>query len=855
MARPFDATETWVRKQNVARHPGFDVKDYPIKMDDDSMTVGRVITDVLAGVQKQSDQLYNKSGTEPKCSLVLDPNGAVTVTLTGKKNGSINKTIVVPHVDMELEVDGSYVLAQYVTSRLCHGIGDYFCGMKDQATNWDHIGTDIVNCVNLMHIIENPPKNKQPKPPKPQPPPPPPRPPPKEQSEDTKRFIASIQTALGTSRLKNSGYSKKLQDTAAEWIKQMQDNIDDIPVNVQIDIREIACDKVAVYAKERPIGSGKVFDVAQVKSARLLINHATSCIDWVRSDLTQMTYGPYKNIVSTDSNTELFDRNSQNTTDNLAGLLAKGTEGGGLEYDAIRTLANGIDVVLFGYGHSGTGKTFSLFGNGKEVTGSLQLILANVAHVKLRHVFEEAPGGKFEFAEDTVEPNYDGHIIRLYEANKKNPFNLLTISDGTPVDAKTCKKRAHGSNRDRVFIDRYLTPVNKNNVDTSIGIIAYINEITMLRRKELRIRATLNNGQSSRSHLYMVMDVWCGNDKPSSSPPTSRLTVIDLGGIETPDSMIESAIKHIAKEWGVDLQRNQRTKKLRSTLDKAKARESVQNTVFTSRLIDRVQGRNTKFKYEIVSTISTCYATLMNAAPISLQKELKETYEACLITDLVAAYRDITDHYVTALQNTTSSNKEDAFKTRIKTLKSSTLVRVMADGMNPFAKQFSLNPIQVMYPTSDRNSPTQTNQLLKPPPDRVPPSEIIGKDYFSLFHLAALYIEGSYIVESLQQMKQYLRNDPCAPKNGSVLTKQILQSLTNDRLARHIMLFTMCPVKMQAEQDDSDAFDKNFMQPAKFVQDVCSTVNAEDTVSAQDETEDEPDGDDNKDIWVQEPNQ
>jgi hypothetical protein len=850
MARPlFDENETWVRSQNVARHPGFNVKDYPIKMSEDAMTVGRVITDVLAGVQMQSNELYNKNGAEPKCKLTIDGNGAITVALKGKKV-PIDKKIDVPHVKMELEVPGGpYVLAQYVTSRLCHGIGDYFCGMKDQVANWDNIAADIVQCVTLMHTIENPPV-KHVKPPKPPPTPKPQPPPPKTRSPETKRFIDSITLALENSRLK--GYSQDLQQIAAAWIAQMEQHVDEIHVNVQIDMREIAGDKIAVYAKVRPITSGTVHGIAQKKAPRLSIEPETSCIFWNKADSVKVKYGPYKNIVSTESNHELLDRNRLNNTDNLAGLLKKCVEGGGLEYDAIRTLANGIDVVLFGYGHSGTGKTFSLFGDSSKtpkVEGSVQLILAHVKHVKLRNVFEEAPGGKFKFGNDDPVPDYDGHVVRLYDADNVPPFTLIK-PEGIPPSGSSstnCKKPKKGSSVDDRILIRPLKP--KQRLDTPEGIMAYIDEVTKYRREKLRIRATLNNGQSSRSHLYMVMDVWCGDDIPTSES-TARLTIIDLGGIETPDSMIEASIKSMAKAWSVTLERNKKSQKLGTTIPRSDAQKGVKETIFTSRLCDRVTGKNTKFKYEIVSTISTCYSTLMGN---DTNKALQDEYNKSLIADLVAAYRDITEAYIEAIKDAKTGNAEKTYKDKIKNSKYA-IVKTMGLKMNPFASQYSQNPIAVMYPTSDEKAPDVSTQkhLLRPPVARVSKEELVGGNYFSLFHLAALYIEGSYIVESLKQLKQYIRNDRCAPDNGSVLTTRILKSLTHNRMTRHIMLFTMCPIKMQAEQDNSDVFDKNFMQPAKFVQDVCSTVNEE---SAQDEDEDEvAEESTGNDEWVTEPN-
>ena len=761
---------TWVRGKNVERHPGYNVTDHAIPSEDD-MSVENVLKPVLQGLTTQSNRMYGKKGS---CELSL-AGSTLTVKLTGPASKTpVTLSIPVVDVAMMLKVDAAYVLAQYVTSRLCHGIGDYFLEPGSHADNWAGIANDITRCIQLICAIEKKPKE------------PANRVAPVRKALPTEdiAFGQSVLAALERSRVNTDPEDiKKWTAYIKRWLEQGLE----LPVRTRIDIREIACDKVAVYAKIRPIQPSHKLAVKATGPIRLTPNLPDNTITWLKHDNSKVTFGPYKNIVEDTNNAGLMGISNATTAPNLSGQLAR-ERAGGLTYDAVSTLASGVNVVLFGFGNSGTGKSFSLFGETKNNTlGALQLILNEMKEVKLKNIFEEAPGGRI--APGKL-PNYDGRIIELY---RREVLNLQTNNNSTAT---------RQDDRKNIIIDRRQTALLKgSNPDTVDGIIACVNKLIEHRKTQLRIRATLNNGQSSRSHMYIIIDVWCGaSSVKNNDAPTARLCVIDLGGMERPDTMLEDARSAVKRLLPVSTPPNQ--KDLRNTL-----------------LENRFKNGHTddgKFGIGMVRTITDIVTNIYapSGAKDSVKTELDSIYKGgrLLLSDWVAGYRDISD----AKKMPTNT---DVMKMK-KYLRNNKQFAAVAlcETIDPYKQANSTNPYDVMYPMGGTNRP-----VFKPV--YVPENELVQGNYYSLIHLAALYVEGHYIVESLKQVKEFLRND--APsRNQTVLTRRIMASITQSK-TRYIMLFTMCPVKLQADQTSAvtpELFDLDFIEPATFVQDVCSTA-------------------------------
>jgi hypothetical protein len=156
-----------------------------------------------------------------------------------------------------------------------------------------------------------------------------------------------------------------------------------------------------------------------------------------------------------------------------------------------KTALLGKNVVVFGYGHSGSGKTFTLIGNeaNKGVLSYLfsdEVFRSDHTQISLKEVFEF----------------YGKHII-----NSGNAAQMLKIKYNTPKITS---------------LDELLTLLEK---------------ITARRKKTSRIKCTPYNNESSRSHFIIQLEVLT-QDK--GIPKIGLITFMDLGGREDPIEIFES---------------------------------------------------------------------------------------------------------------------------------------------------------------------------------------------------------------------------------------------------------------------------------------------------------------------------
>lgn len=152
----------------------------------------------------------------------------------------------------------------------------------------------------------------------------------------------------------------------------------------------------------------------------------------------------------------------------------------------------GFRLMLFGYGFSGSGKTYSLF-NEKE--GDLGVVQ------QAKSYFEDI-GFTFEMAScfelyGTIRPDDNSDI--------KVEINSQVICRGLPTEGQTFGTWLEG--------------------------------LTKLRKDEGTIKNTINNPESSRSHLFITFRV---QNKGSGDP--SYFTVVDMAGAEDPMVITKSCV-------------------------------------------------------------------------------------------------------------------------------------------------------------------------------------------------------------------------------------------------------------------------------------------------------------------------
>ena len=179
-----------------------------------------------------------------------------------------------------------------------------------------------------------------------------------------------------------------------------------------------------------------------------------------------------------------------------------------------KQVLSGYSIVLFGYGLSGSGKTYTLIGNtstpGVLLSGLTFLIEKNV-EVFVHQVFE------LEVGEVTLlgSGNFSDKITSIVEELKEKESTKYVGGDNIEaLDKKDGKS---------VYLDK---------VTNTKDLQTFVDTITEHRKTRKRIAESPNNKESSRSHLFMVFRVELGAKKEPG-----YFTIVDMGGRENPEKI------------------------------------------------------------------------------------------------------------------------------------------------------------------------------------------------------------------------------------------------------------------------------------------------------------------------------
>lgn len=173
-------------------------------------------------------------------------------------------------------------------------------------------------------------------------------------------------------------------------------------------------------------------------------------------------------------------------------------------FSTFKQVEDGYSIVLFGYGLSGSGKTFSLIGD-KGIPGLLHYGLANlrgVSKIRVKYLFEQ-------------------YIDKFVPTVSKIRGKIINLVNEVP------QLRNYSKDEQRDFAEFIGNQVNLNDIR-----VENINTLTGLletyRKDNFRIKKTPNNPVSSRSHLYMVFEVQFETGK------VGYVTIVDTAGRESP---------------------------------------------------------------------------------------------------------------------------------------------------------------------------------------------------------------------------------------------------------------------------------------------------------------------------------
>lgn len=173
-------------------------------------------------------------------------------------------------------------------------------------------------------------------------------------------------------------------------------------------------------------------------------------------------------------------------------------------YNVFRQVEDGYSIVIFGYGLSGSGKTYSLLGT-KGVPGIIHYGLANlqgVRNIKLKYLFEQYFGA--------VDVNFAKIRGKIHNLVREVP-----------------QMREYSKNENEDFQKSLPSDVNLNQlkVEDLYELTEYIDKYRLDKK---RIKATPNNKVSSRSHLFLVFEVTFDTGK------VGYVTMVDTAGRESP---------------------------------------------------------------------------------------------------------------------------------------------------------------------------------------------------------------------------------------------------------------------------------------------------------------------------------
>lgn len=169
----------------------------------------------------------------------------------------------------------------------------------------------------------------------------------------------------------------------------------------------------------------------------------------------------------------------------------------------------GYDVCLFAYGHTGTGKTYTMMGDARGKTSGLV--------PRFLHTI---------FDEHTYHPSTWRCSCEYFEVYNDKIRDLLCSSQ----EQRGCKMRIHPKRG--VYVDGITR--------SGVSSVAEVLDILLLGNKNRTVRATAMNRNSSRSHAFFSFRYARNVPETIESPGSTRqssVTFVDLAGRENSECL------------------------------------------------------------------------------------------------------------------------------------------------------------------------------------------------------------------------------------------------------------------------------------------------------------------------------
>jgi len=173
--------------------------------------------------------------------------------------------------------------------------------------------------------------------------------------------------------------------------------------------------------------------------------------------------------------------------------------------DALLQATQGYSIILFGYGYSGSGKSYTLLNGDNSMLSSFMAAVKNKAGIITIDKISELYG-RYRIEENIMEANeYDITEDNLKDINREIDFNHINN-----IDAEKREKQIN------ILLETIET-FRKTPRTNGLG-----------ERIPATIKGTPNNPASSRSHLFIRIGVQL------PGKPQGYLTLVDMAGIEDP---------------------------------------------------------------------------------------------------------------------------------------------------------------------------------------------------------------------------------------------------------------------------------------------------------------------------------
>jgi hypothetical protein len=250
-----------------------------------------------------------------------------------------------------------------------------------------------------------------------------------------------------------------------------------------------------------------------------------------RSPIELLSVNDIYSVAKANSNQNLFDGIADNKASGQ--WINKPLRG------VFEQLQSGYNVFLFGYGFSGSGKTYTLFGKYTlDEPGLVQIGIKSL----LKQGFKVSPYSAFDIYGRI---QFKGRLSELTKSSKIQYYPTKNKDDNDKVLYNTdyISKQSYNFTSDSVI-----------EVEKSINqFLVNINEVrkTPFETKKFGtvkcVKATINNKESSRGHLFVIFEIL---NKETSVK--NYLIAVDMAGIEDPLKIVEASYRIRNKDGTVN---------------------------------------------------------------------------------------------------------------------------------------------------------------------------------------------------------------------------------------------------------------------------------------------------------------